>query len=145
MAEELDKNKMIMSLTHERNLLLRKVDILEAIHKVTLEANEKEVGVLKHKLDNVDNTVIFYKGVFEATEREITHLNKMFQEQDNKQLKMKMGLQYSVKSELMKIKIKEFQNKVSELENKLKIQENAISHKHIDEIQVEESSDSNID
>ena len=69
----------------------------------------------------------------------------MFQEQDNKQLKMKMGLQYSVKSELMKIKIKEFQNKVSELENKLKIQENAISHKHIDEIQVEESSDSNID
>ncbi|XP_015069593.1 uncharacterized protein LOC107014254 [Solanum pennellii] len=146
MEEELDQNKEIMSLRRERNLLLRKVDVLKAIHKVTLETKEMEIGVLKQKLDQLDSTIMFYKGVFEATEREIKQLNQKLQEQDNKQWKLKMGLLYTVKSELAKIKIKELQNKLSELENKLMIQDNAIHHKLINEnIQVGESSGANID
>nr|XP_025886112.1 uncharacterized protein LOC112941164 [Solanum lycopersicum] len=146
MEDELDQNKEIMSLRRERNLLLRKVDVLKAIHKVTLEAKEMEIGVLKQKLDQLDSTIMFYKGVFEATEREIRQLNQKLQEHDNKQWKLKMGLLYTVKSELAKIKIKELQNKVSELENKLKIQDNAIHHKLINgNTQVGEYSGANID
>uniref|UniRef100_M1DET0 Uncharacterized protein n=1 Tax=Solanum tuberosum TaxID=4113 RepID=M1DET0_SOLTU len=145
MMEELDQNQKIMLLRRERNFLLRKVDMLEAIHKVALEAKEREIGVLKQKLDQLESTIIFYKGVFDATEREVTDLNKKLQEQDNRQWKMKMGLLYTVKIELAKIQIKELQNKVSEMENKLKIQDNAISQKLINEnIQVGESSGANI-
>ncbi|KAK4733615.1 hypothetical protein R3W88_007876 [Solanum pinnatisectum] len=70
MAEELDQNQKIMSLRRERNFLLRKVDMLEAIHKVALEAKEMEIGDLKQKLDQLESTVMFYKGVFDAMERE---------------------------------------------------------------------------
>ncbi|KAK6793648.1 hypothetical protein RDI58_007101 [Solanum bulbocastanum] len=145
MAEELDQNQKIMSLRRERKFLLRKVDMLEAIHKVALEAKEMEIGVLKQKLDQLESTVMFYKGVFDATEREVTDLNKKLQEHDNRHWKMKMGLLYTVKIELAKIQIKELQNKVSKMENKLKIQDNAISQKLINEnIQVAESSGANI-
>ncbi|XP_049367991.1 uncharacterized protein LOC125832839 [Solanum verrucosum] len=146
MTEELDQNQKIMSLRRERNFLLRKVDMLEAIHNVALEAEEMKIGVLKQKLDQLESTVMFYKGVFDATEREVTDLNKKLQEQDNKQWKMKMGLLYTVKIALAKIQIKELQNKVFEMENKLKIQDNEISQKLINEnIQVGESSGANID
>ncbi|KAK4706599.1 hypothetical protein R3W88_033862 [Solanum pinnatisectum] len=122
MAEELDQNQKIMSLRREGHLLLRKVDMLEVIHKVALEAKEMEIVVLKQKLDQLD---------IDATEREWN---------------MKMGLLYIVKSELVKIQIKELQNEVFEMENKLKIQENSISQKLINEnIQVGESSSANID
>ncbi|XP_015069627.1 uncharacterized protein LOC107014290 [Solanum pennellii] len=146
MAEELDQNHEIMSLRCERNLLLRKGYMLEAIHKVTLEAKEMEIGVLKQNLDQLDSTVMFYKGVFEAIERKVTQLKQKLHEQDNRQWKLKMGLLYTVKSELAKIKIKELKNKVFKLEKKLKIQDNAISHELINEnIQVGESSGANID
>uniref|UniRef100_M1E019 Uncharacterized protein n=1 Tax=Solanum tuberosum TaxID=4113 RepID=M1E019_SOLTU len=137
MAEDLDQNQKIMSLGCEGHLLLRKVDMLEVIHKVALEAEKMEIGVLKQKLDQLDS---------DATEREVTNLNKKLQEQDNRQWKMKMGLLYTVKSEMAKIQIKDLQNEVSEMENKLKIQENVISQKLINEnIQVGESSGANID
>ncbi|KAK4733621.1 hypothetical protein R3W88_007882 [Solanum pinnatisectum] len=132
MAEELDQNQKIMSLRRERNFLLRKVDMLEAIHKVALEAKEMEIGVLKQKLDQLESTVMFYKGVFDAMERETQAL-----ENEN-------GFDV-VKIELPKIQINELQNKVSKMENKLKIQDNAISQKLINEnIQVGESSNANI-
>ena len=76
MVEELDQNKKIISLRCERNLLLRKVDMLNAIHKVTLEAKEIEIRVLKLNLDQLDSTVMLYKGVFESTKEEITELNQ---------------------------------------------------------------------
>ncbi|KAG5614792.1 hypothetical protein H5410_014616 [Solanum commersonii] len=129
MTEELDQNQKIMSLRWEGYLLV--------IHNVALEAKEMEIGILKQKLDQLDS---------DATEREVTYLNKKLQEQDNMQWKMKMGLLYTVKSEMAKIQIKELQNEVSEMENKLKIQENVISQKLINEnIQVGESSGENID
>lgn len=79
--------------------------MLDMSHQVTLEAKKIEIGVLIHKLDQLDNIIIFYEDVFEATEREITQLNQKLQEQDNKQWKMKMNLLYTVKSGLAKIKI----------------------------------------
>ena len=89
--EELDQNHEIMSLRYKRNLLLRKGYMLEAIEKVTLEAKEMEIGVLKQNLDQLDNTVMFYKGVFEATERKVTQLKQKLQEQDSRQWKLKNG------------------------------------------------------
>ena len=50
--------------------------MLNAIHKVTLEAKEIEIRVLKLNLDQLDSTVMLYKGVFEATKEEITELNQ---------------------------------------------------------------------
>ena len=131
MAEELDQNQKIASVRRKKDMILMKVDMLEATHKVTLEAREMEIGFLRQKLDELDGTVKFYSGVFGAMERESIDLKRKLEEQE--QWKRENALLYTVKNELAKIQIKELQAKVFELENKLKIQDNEISQNLIDE------------
>uniref|UniRef100_M1DRC5 Uncharacterized protein n=1 Tax=Solanum tuberosum TaxID=4113 RepID=M1DRC5_SOLTU len=117
MAEELDQKRKIASLRREKDYLLMKVGMLEATCKFTLEAKKLEIWFLKQKLDEVDSSVKFKRGVFRALERE------------NIDLKVKLEEKNQLKNKL----VKELQAEVSELENMLKIHDDEIAQSLIDE------------
>ncbi|KAK6794095.1 hypothetical protein RDI58_007548 [Solanum bulbocastanum] len=96
MAEELDQKRKIASLRREKDYLLMKVGMLEATCKFTLEAKKLEVWFLKQKLDEVDNTVKFYSGVFRAMEREVIDLKLKLEEQNQLKNKLVKELQAEV-------------------------------------------------
>ncbi|TMW96744.1 hypothetical protein EJD97_006868 [Solanum chilense] len=119
MAEVLDQKQMIDSLRREKNYLLMKIDILEATHKLVLEARKLEIWFLKQKLDEVDNTVKFYSGVLGALERENIDL-KLKLEEENQLIRAYVLLNtmeielLKKKNKLVKIQIKELEAKVAE-------------------------------
>ena len=54
--------------------LLKNVDMLEATHKVTLEAKNIKSWILKQKVDEMNDTIKFYIGVVGGMERETIDL-----------------------------------------------------------------------
>ncbi|TMW83926.1 hypothetical protein EJD97_000456 [Solanum chilense] len=120
MAEELDQRQTIASLRREKDYLLMKIDMLEATHKFVFEVRKLEIWFLKHKLDEVDNTVKFYNGVLGPLERENIDL-KLKLEEENQLIKAYVLLNtmeielLKKKNELVKIQIEELEAKVAEL------------------------------
>uniref|UniRef100_A0A3Q7FPY8 Uncharacterized protein n=1 Tax=Solanum lycopersicum TaxID=4081 RepID=A0A3Q7FPY8_SOLLC len=120
MAKDLDQREMIASLRREKDYLLMRIDMLEATHKFVCEARKLEIWFLKHKLDEIDNTVKFYSGVLGVLKRENIDL-KLKLEEENQLIKAyvllnTMGIELlKKKNELVKIQIEELEAKVAEL------------------------------
>lgn len=102
--KEFDPIEKIVSLERENNLLLRKVDELEATHKIELEAKEMEIKSLKQQLEEQDKRWKIRKDFFAW-----------------RSMSWRKG------------RTKELLTKISELEKKLEIQEKAISQRPVDE------------
>ncbi|KAH0774501.1 hypothetical protein KY290_011638 [Solanum tuberosum] len=102
--KEFDPIEKIVSLERENDLLLRKVENLEATQKVEIEVKETEIRALKQKL----------------VEQE-------------KRWKNRQDFFAWRSMSWRKGRVKELLDKISELENKLKSMEDAISQKVVDE------------
>ncbi|KAH0710297.1 hypothetical protein KY284_011724 [Solanum tuberosum] len=102
--KEFDPIEKIVSLERENDLLLRKVENLEATQKVEIEVMETEIRALKQKL-----------------------------EEQEKRWKNRQDFFAWRSMSWRKGRVKELLDKISELENKLKSMEDAISQKVVDE------------
>ncbi|XP_049347465.1 uncharacterized protein LOC125811961 [Solanum verrucosum] len=102
--KEFDPIEKIVSLERENDLLLRKVENLEATQKVEIEVKETEIRALKQKL-----------------------------EEQEKRWKNRQDFFAWRSMSWRKGRVKELLDKISELENKLKSMEDAISQKVVDE------------
>ncbi|KAH0735965.1 hypothetical protein KY285_011672 [Solanum tuberosum] len=102
--KEFDPIEKIVSLERENDLLLRKVENLEATQKVEIEVKETEIRALKQKL-----------------------------EEQEKRWKNRQDFFAWRSMSWRKGRVKELLNKISELENKLKSMEDAISQKVVGE------------
>ncbi|KAM3373735.1 hypothetical protein P3S68_012449 [Capsicum galapagoense] len=125
MANKIDQNQEIAALKRENHSLLVEMKELKATLNAELEVKEKTIEKLKQKLEERHGTISFYKGVYEAMEREASGLKQKLE--DINQWKKKAGLLSTVKHISETMQIKELQSEVSELKNKLEIKGNEIS------------------
>ncbi|KAM3373732.1 hypothetical protein P3S68_012446 [Capsicum galapagoense] len=119
MENEIDQNQEIAALKHENRSLFVEMKELKATLNVELEVKEKTIEKLKQKLEERDGTISFYRGVYEAIEREACGLKQKLE--DVSQWKQKAGLLSTVKHISETMQIKELQSEVSEPKNKLDI------------------------